>query len=128
MMKPSWTRIVDTITILWLAIFIYGFFASPTVADTLRIVNIIILSVFVVDLWVSYRKVRSVPIFVKKHWLDILMVIPYFRIFRIARILRLARFLRFARIARTAKIGRLGKTLPITHEVGDLLRTIKSRF
>jgi len=121
----SWTRVVDVVTIIWLAIFIFGFFVSPALADTLRMVNIAILSVFVADLWVSYRKVRSVSVFAKKHWLDILMVIPYFRIFRVARILRL---IRFARIVRGAKVARLGKGALIVHEIGDLLRAVKSRF
>ena len=106
----------------------------------MRIANIVILSVFVADVWVSYRKVRSLKLFVKKHWLDILMVIPYFRVFRIARILRLARFVRIARAAKAiqpAKVvkalkvfkgAKFGKVSLIVHEIGDLLRTIKSRF
>ena len=102
----SWPRIVDVVTVIWLAVFILGFFVSPALADTLRMVNIVILSVFVADLWVSYRKVRSVPVFVKKHWLDILMVVPYFRIFRVARILRLVRFVRIARGVKVAWLAR----------------------
>jgi len=136
----SWSRLVDIVTIIWLIIFILGFFASPALADALRMANITILSVFVVDLWVSYRKVRSLPIFLKRHWLDILMVIPYFRIFRVARILRLARFIRIARgvkIVRSAKIVKAVKTVKlakfakvsvIMHETADLLRTAKSRL
>lgn len=148
----SWSRFVDLITVIWLVIFILRFFTSPALSDALEIANIAILSVFVADLGVSYRKARSISVFFRKHWFDILMVIPYFRIFRIARILRLARFIRIARAVkvirmtktlRIAKTGRmakvvratkaskwkkLDKTLGIVHEIGGLLRTIKSRF
>lgn len=118
----SWSKIVDVVTVIWLAIFIFGFFVSPSLAHILRMVNIAILSVFLADLWVSYRKVRSISIFVKQHWFDILMVIPYLRVFRIARILRLARFTRIAKMAKVSKASL------IVHEIGDLFRTVKSKF
>ena len=126
-----WSKFVDLVTIIWLVIFVLGFFTSPSLEDTLRTVNIAILSIFVIDLGVSYWKVRSPSLFVRKHWLDILMVIPYFRVFRIARILRLARFIRIfksVKAFRSVKLIRFGKVSMILHEIGDLVRTTKSRF
>jgi len=136
----SWPRFVDLVTVIWLAIFILSFFASPSTESTLRTTNIAILSVFVVDLGVSYWKVKSPSIFLKKHWLDILMVIPYFRIFRIARILHLIRFVRIAKSIKIIKMVKAVKAMKVSkwvrfrkvsvimHEIGDLFRTIKSRF
>lgn len=137
----SWSKLVDFITVVWLVLFVIGFFANPSLESSLRTANIAILSVFVADLGVTYWKVRSPSVFVRKHWLDILMVIPYFRIFRIARILRLMRFVRIAKsvniIRRSAKVIRFVKATKwtrfrkislILHEIGDLFRTTKSRF
>ncbi len=136
----SWSRFVDLVTIIWLVIFVLSFFTSPSTEDTLRTINIAILSVFVIDLGVLYWKIRSPSIFIKKHWLDILMVIPYFRIFRIARILRLVRFVRIAKSIKIIKISKVVKAMNVSkwvkfrkvsvivHEIGDLFRTIKSRF
>ena len=133
----SWSRFVDFVTIIWLVIFILSFFTSPSTEETLRTINIAILSVFVIDLGVLYWKIRSPSIFIKKHWIDILMVIPYFRIFRIARILRLVRFVRIAKSIKVIKMSKamkvskwikFRKVSVILHEIGDLFRTIKSRF
>ena len=140
MKKLHWSKLVDFITVVWLVLFVISFFANPSLESSLRTANIAILSVFVADLGIVYWKVRSPSVFVRKHWLDILMVIPYFRIFRIARILRLLRFVRITRglkltrlsktfkVAKILKSSKVGKVSLTIHEIGDLLRTTKSRF
>lgn len=43
----------------------------------------IIIGVFVVDLIFKYRRVRSIPRFLRLYWLDILAVFPFFLILRV---------------------------------------------
>lgn len=95
----TWPKFVDIVTVIWLVLFGCSFFTLPEVlATSIEWTCWVILSVFVADLVVAYLRVRNIPRFLKKHWLDILMVIPYFRIFRVLRLLRLFRFTRFAKV------------------------------
>jgi hypothetical protein len=47
------------------------------------IVDYIIIGIFVVDLIFKYNRTRHVSKFVKKYWLDILAVFPFFLVFRL---------------------------------------------
>ncbi len=94
----TWPKFVDVVTVIWLILFGCSYLELPEVlATSIEWACWIILGVFVTDLVMVYRKVRNVPGFLRKNWLDILMVIPYFRIFRILRLLRLLRFTRLAK-------------------------------
>jgi c-di-AMP phosphodiesterase-like protein len=42
-----------------------------------------IITVFVADLIFKYLSVRDIPLFIKKYWIDILAVFPFFLVFRI---------------------------------------------
>jgi len=105
-MGSSWDFFVDAVIIVWLAVFIIGELYSEY-SSWCDLVNIVLLPVFIADLIVRYRRVGSLVPFLKRHWIDILMVIPYMRFLRILRLLRLVRIVR---ISRTAKlIIRYGK-------------------
>ena len=95
-----WVRFVDYVTVIWLAIFITNIAKPGTIPEG---VEYGLLSVFVADLVVKYRRVSNFRVFMRRHWSDILMVIPYFRIFRVFRLIRLIRILRVARIARVGR-------------------------
>lgn len=41
-----------------------------------------VIFIFVLDLFFKYIRVRKIPTFIKKYWLDILAVFPFFLLFR----------------------------------------------
>ncbi|PIN86310.1 hypothetical protein COV19_05890 [Candidatus Woesearchaeota archaeon CG10_big_fil_rev_8_21_14_0_10_44_13] len=47
------------------------------------VLDYFILAVFCIDLVFKYIKVRKIPEFLKKHWLDIIAVFPFFLVFRL---------------------------------------------
>lgn len=136
--REKWSRFVDIVTVIWLSIFITGFFSTKRIADVCNILNIAILSVFVTDLVIIYRSSSNWHIFLKKHWFDILMVIPYFRVFRVFRIFRVLRLIRIAKAAKAAKmatrssrvikLSKANKLVKIGHETYDLIKTVKGRM
>lgn len=98
----KWDRFVDLISVVWVGIFILGQIYSRWryMCDN---INIFLLSIFVADLVVKYRKVHNWKVFLKRHWWDILIVIPYFRIFRVLKSLRILRVLRIGRSVKVVK-------------------------
>ena len=82
----SWWRIfVDLSTVVWLVVFALlllpdGRFDTPLVGT----LSLALLAVFVADLGVIYYSAKQRPVaFLKGHWVDVLLVIPYFRISRL---------------------------------------------
>lgn len=139
--RKKWSNFVDIVTIIWLIIFIIGFFTSEQITHYCNILNMAILIVFITDLVILFIYFENRKKFIRKHWLDILMVIPYLRIFRIFRIFRVLKFTRVLKTARTIKIAKHitksrkaikltkgTKSLTISHEIYDLFRTIKGRL
>ena len=96
----KWDHFVDCVTVIWLVIFFTNIAKPETIPEGIEYG---LLSVFVADLVVKYRRVSNFRVFMRRHWSDILMVIPYFRIFRLLRLIRLIRVLRIARIARVGR-------------------------
>lgn len=107
----NWPRVVDAATIAWLAVFVIGFLAfdadlvglEPLVAIPGHVepvwdaINWAIWGVFAVDVFYKYRQSENAKAFLKNHWIDLVLLVPFFRIlllFRIARLLRLIRVLR----------------------------------
>lgn len=107
--RGRWTRVVDIATLVWLGVFVAGFLVKGRAAEVCNYVNIALLGVFVADLGVIYKTSENWRRFLKQHWLDILMVIPYLRVFRIFRIFKLARFLRIAKVAKTRRAFKVVK-------------------
>ncbi len=62
--------------------------------------DILILLIFAVDLLNEYRNFKGSGIrFTREHWLDIIAVIPLFRIIRIAEVVKLERLARLEEIS-----------------------------
>lgn len=104
-----WDRFVDAVTVVWLCVFILGF-VSVEYGDACDLINLLLLPVFIVDLFVIYRRVGDVKVLLLKHWLDILMVIPFLRVVRAVRIIRVIRLARVAKTTRAVKAVKAIKT------------------
>ncbi len=50
---------------------------------TLSLIDYCIISLFVIDLIFKYLRTRQIPKFLKRYWLDILAVFPFFLMFRV---------------------------------------------
>ncbi|MBI2145630.1 hypothetical protein HYU18_04915 [Candidatus Woesearchaeota archaeon] len=48
-----------------------------------------VVLIFAIDLGFKYSRVRKLPTFVKKYWLEILATIPFFLVFRLMELFRL---------------------------------------
>ncbi len=103
-----WKTFVDIATVVWLGLFAVSFVPgeqfSPPWLGTLALG---LLGVFVADLGVTYVRSGLPPgAFLRRHWTDVLLVIPYFRIFRILRVGRGMRIVRLLRMRRATKAVR----------------------
>ena len=87
----KWDFFVDFVTIVWLTLFIMGLTNTTDIPDLA--VNLMLV-VFVADLVVKYRREPDLRTFLRRRWIDILLVIPWFRPFRILRFVRVLRLLR----------------------------------
>ncbi|MBW2971767.1 ion transporter [Candidatus Woesearchaeota archaeon] len=47
------------------------------------VADYIIIGIFVLDLIFKWQRTRHIPLFLKKYWLDILAVFPFFLVFRL---------------------------------------------
>jgi hypothetical protein len=112
-LAAQWRILVDAATVVWLVFFVFTFLpnAPLNTAVTGRI-GLGLLGVFIADLGVTYYRSGENPWgFVRHHWFDILLVIPYFRIFRVLRAVRALRLLRLVQQPRPAATMRLIKTM-----------------
>lgn len=106
-----WGVAVHISTLVWTVMFVVGFLAFDAdliglepliqlpahVEPVWDVVNWIVWGVFVVDVYIKYRRSDSFRVFVKKNWLDLLLLVPFFRVlllFRVVRLLRLVRLFR----------------------------------
>jgi len=110
--KLTWIRFVDIATIIWLALFISTFFISEVIGKILEMILLAILVIFIMDLIFFYQATPTTKHFFKKHWFDILLVIPYFRVLRVFRMLRL---LKIAKTTKAIKALRKGQNIIKKH-------------
>jgi hypothetical protein len=89
-------RIIPYLVVLIILIVIADIFFTNYVEPyhlLIESIDYFIISVFVIDLIFKFNRVRKFKIFLRKYWLDILAVFPFFLLFRaieeIALILRL---------------------------------------
>ena len=99
----------------------------------------IVVGIFVVDLIFKYIKVKKIPLFVKRYWMDIIVVFPFFLMFRFVE-----QFLPFTglleetqmiahegvemeregvKVARELKVGRLSRSRKFLRFLRPILRT-----
>ncbi len=100
----QWRIFVDVATVVWLTLFVVALTpVSPLDTKLADRLGLGLLAVFVADLAVLYYRVNLPAVaFVRRHWLSILLVIPYFRIFRVLRAVRMLRVLRLLQQPRPA--------------------------
>ena len=106
-----WDHFVDLITVIWFAAFIISLLGSDVgiiivdssvlyLADT---ITLIALPIFILDLVIKFYSFGHSRSFFKKHWMSIIMVVPYFRIFKILRLVKVVGLVRFSRIPQAIK-------------------------
>ena len=108
-----WARSVELTTIVWLVIFFVGLFAfdsdlfgyeKPLIDFPSEwefhweVLSWIIWGVFVIDVYFKYKASENWKVFFRRHWFDIILLIPFFRILRVLRLLRLLKTLKFAKV------------------------------
>jgi len=47
-----------------------------------KILDYIIIAIFIVDLYFKYQRVKNFKLFLRKYWLDVIAVFPFFLVFR----------------------------------------------
>jgi len=72
--------VILLIFLIAIEIFFYSY-AEPYIIY-IEIADQFIIFVFVLDLIFKFNRVRKIKIFLKKYWLDILAVFPFFLLFR----------------------------------------------
>lgn len=107
----QWRILVNVVTLIWLVIFAFSFASiAPWTTATAGRIGLGLLAIFVADLGVTYYRAAERPLpFLRHHWLDVLLVIPYFRIFRVLRVVRFLRFLRLLKRPGPALMLRVSK-------------------
>ncbi len=56
--------------------------------------DIVVIAIFLIDLFFKYERVRKMKVFLKEYWLDIIAVLPFFLIFRFLEIFRLSELMK----------------------------------
>ena len=142
MNEKLWSRSVNGTTIFWLGLFFVGLFAFDSdllgfeepliiIPEELEapweIISWIIWIIFVVDVYFKYRKSENWRAFLRNHWFDILLIIPFFRILRIFRLLRLLKTMKFSRIGIKA-VKYAIPPLESGYEIKSLIKYFKDIF
>ena len=93
MIKKWWEEIevivdgaIPYLLLVLLGIIIIEFFFKELALKYHTFISIldwIIIAFFVIDLIFKYLRIRVLPIFLKRYWLDILAVFPFFLVFRL---------------------------------------------
>lgn len=79
-------RIIPYLLVLLIYVIIVDLFYKEAAAKyslQLAAVDYFVVAVFVIDLAFKYNRVRKVPQFLKKYWLDIMAIFPFFLFFRL---------------------------------------------
>ncbi|MBI1969414.1 hypothetical protein HYS48_01855, partial [Candidatus Woesearchaeota archaeon] len=101
-------RCIPYLLILLAILIIGGIFFPANVAswtEKIEVFDGVVIGFFAVDLAFKYNRVRNIPNFIKKYWLDILATIPFFFVFRFFEgFLELADMLRWERGAEEAAL------------------------
>ncbi|MBS3146621.1 ion transporter [Candidatus Woesearchaeota archaeon] len=109
-------RIIPYLVLILLALIIGEFTHYNLVEeheDIVLIIDYTIVIFFLIDLAFKYHRVRNAKTFVKKYWLDILAVFPFFLIFRLIE--EISIFLRLG-----SQLGDYQKALHTSLEVGRI--------
>jgi len=124
--KLRWSHVVDFASALWLLLFAISL--TPMTRAWVEDALLVILLVFVADLCVLYVQSNLRPYqFVRSFWVEIILLIPYFRIFRILRVGRFIRALKFVRVQRLSKLLRFAEIGVDSTEVVEKIKRLTRR-
>lgn len=85
---------------------------------SLIVINDVITSLFIVELFLRYWASSSWRTFLREYWIDVIAVLPLFRVFRAARAARLLRLIRVLRMF--GVVSRLASHFPYIFRRGIL--------
>jgi len=125
-MKKAWEIFVDVVTLIWLGVFAADL--AGLGGSWLGWVSAAIGGVFVADLVMIFRGSAGVRDFFRRAWLDLLLLIPFFRVFRIGRMGRLFRATRLPRLVRKKKFLRRIFRIEVLQEGADLFQKAVERL
>ena len=123
-MAERWDLFVDLVTIVWLSVFIIGYLFEEF-AELCSNVNLSLLPVFIADLLVKYRRVKSLKVFIRERWFDILTTVPWFRVLRPLRAVKVLRTARMVRISKGIKKAKVAKRADVVTEIFELEKYYK---
>ncbi|MBA2881822.1 hypothetical protein HNR65_002153 [Desulfosalsimonas propionicica] len=119
--SKAWDVFVDITTLIWFVVFIIPLVSDGRGAGWVGPVMAVIGGIYVIELVVIFRRSAGFWDFLRQAWLDLLLLIPFFRIFRVGRIARLFRLRRLARFVRNHKsLRRIARTSVIETSVEGL--------
>ncbi|MFQ6134927.1 MAG: hypothetical protein ACE5KU_03820, partial [Nitrososphaerales archaeon] len=103
-----WRLFVDAVSLIWLAAFTTSLLAyytefitvSPAILYVTDAITLFTLPVFIADLALKYYRRDHSKAFFKKHWVDIISVVPYFRVLRVFSMVKILGLVRLGRIPR----------------------------
>ncbi len=78
-------KIIPFFLIILLGIIVIDIFfpvISAKYQIDIEIADYVIIAFFIVDLIFKYRRARTIPQFIRKHWIDIIAIFPFFLVFR----------------------------------------------
>ncbi|MGV8171168.1 MAG: hypothetical protein ACP5OA_00570 [Candidatus Woesearchaeota archaeon] len=78
--------LVLLIIILILELGFHNFVKEHGLLVTINIADYFIIFIFVLDLIFKYIRVHDIPLFLKRYWLEIIAVFPFFLFFRLAEL------------------------------------------
>ncbi len=103
-----WMLLVDIAAFVWLSAFIVSLLSyldvfanvAPRILEVTDTITLLVLPLFAADLTLKYRLSKSPKKFLKKHWMSLIILLPYFRIFKVLSVLHVAGFARLGKIPR----------------------------
>jgi hypothetical protein len=104
-----WKRLVDLASFIWVVSFIVSVLSyssdlitvDPTILNVTDTLSLLMFPVFAADLAIEYRLTGCSKTFLRKNWLSMIAVVPYFRIFKILSVVRLTALIRLGALPRT---------------------------
>ena len=107
-----WDNIVVISVAIAILIFVLSIFYDVTRYEKIiKVLDLEVMTVFIIDLFVLYRKAGSLPEFLKRDYTDIIAAIPFSLIlsFTFASAFNLVKVLRVIRLTRILRLSRAGK-------------------
>lgn len=107
-----WNLFVDAMSLVWIVAFSTSLLAydarlitmDPAILYVTDAITIFAMPVFIADLMLKYHRSEHSKVFFKKHWLDILFVVPYFRMLRALSMVRIVGLVRLGKLPRSLGI------------------------